>query len=536
MGNVAHYPVSGEHSFVTVHKQYGEVFPELTTILTDLKAFFVSSRVPAFLVGGYIRDSLRGAQPGDLDIAILGDHASLAQDLARCFSGTYVPLGRTHQTARVVVSPRDLPYTPFEKGGIGGRWTVDVSRIEDSIQADLARRDFTVDAMALPISELQTQGWEQRIIDPFGGRSDLEKGIIRAVRPSVFQDDPARLLRAVRLAATLGFSIDSGTWELISHQARLISSTPGERVRDELLGIIALDGAKEHLKTLDDLGLLCCIIPELSMTKGVEQPREHYWEVFGHSIHTVEGAERVTAGPQRDPICDVVPWGDEMDGRFGEEVSDGHTRRTILKLGALLHDIAKPQTKAVDAAGRIRFLGHHTLGAHMSSEILSRIRLSSYGTAMVCGMVDNHLRPTQMSQGADLPTPRAVYRYFRDVGDVAIDTLYLNLADHLAARGPDLDPDGWRRHVELITHVLDVGTREQSPDRAPRLLTGHDLIREFGREYGLKPGPLIGALLEELREAQVSGEVDSPETAQEWVRRRLEDARLDGSSMAGRET
>ena len=132
---------------------------------------------------------------------------------------------------------------------------------------------------------------------------------------------------------------------------------------------------------------------------------------------------------------------------------------------------------------------------------------------MVCGMVENYLRPMQMTQGGELPTARAVYRYFRDVQDVAIETLYLSLADHLAARGPELDMGGWERHVDVIAHILEIGTHEQAPNNTPRLITGHDLVGEFG----LEPGPLIGNLLAGVHEAQAAGEVDSRERALAWV-------------------
>ena len=493
--------------------------PEIGAILNKLKAFFLGRSVPAFLVGGYIRDYLRGTPNKDIDVAVIGDPTSLAKALADTFGGVFVPLGQAHQVARVVVRPKD---------DVG--WTVDVSGIEGSIYTDLARRDFTVDGMALALEDWDDSGWAESIIDPFSGKEDLSHGILRAIKPTVFGDDPARLLRAVRLAAKLGLSLEPHTARLIEQQAPLVSSIPGERARDELLTILSLTGAKVHLETLDELGLLCCIIPELGMTKGVEQPKEHYWDVFDHSIHSVEAVERVTPAQDTerngDPVSSQVPWDLTMEEHFSQEISDGHTRRTILKLGALLHDIGKPQTKMVDAKGKTRFLGHHTLGASMSRDISRRLRLSNRGSDTICGLVKYHLRPLQMSQGGDPPTPRAIHRYFRDLDDVGIDTLYLSLADHLAARGPDLSMDGWQRHAELIAHILEIGTHKQSPEKMPRLITGHDLIQEFG----LSPGPLIGILLEDLQDAQVMEEVSTRPEALAWTRRRLKDSALEGTS------
>ena len=453
----------------------------------------------------------------DVDIAVQGDALSLARDMADTLSASYVPLSPSHKVGRIAMPP-----LRGENGQI-----IDVSGINGSISDDLARRDFSVDALALALEKWDTPSWQESILDPFGGRSDLSRRAIRAIKSSVFREDPARLLRGVRLAAKLGFKIDPSTARLIARDAHLISSTSGERVRDEFLAILSLDGAKVHLETLDELGLLCCIISELGATKWVEQPREHYWDVFGHSIHAVEGVEKVVFGGEGDLASGMVPWDVGMDERFAQQVSDGYSRLTILKLGALLHDIAKPQTKMVDAKGKTRFLGHHTLGASMSEDILHRLRLSNSGVAMVCGMVENHLRPTQMSQGKELPTPKAIYRYFRDVEDVAIDTLYLSLADHLAARGPDLEMEGWLRHVDIVKHILEVGTREQSPEKMPRLITGHDLITEFG----MTPGPLIGILLEGVQEAQAGREIDTREKALAWAKSRLDGISAENSTQ-----
>ena len=479
---------------------------ENATILSRLKDYLQGQSLPAFLVGGYIRDSLRGAPTKDVDVAVQGDVISLSKEMAEAMGGAFVPLGQAHGNARVTLPSPDGP------------WLIDVSSLQGDILTDLGRRDFTVDAMALSIADWDTPRWEDRILDPFDGRQDLAQRTVRALGPSVFRDDPVRLLRAVRLAAKLGFQIDATTRETISRDAHLLPEAAGERVRGELLTILSLAEAKTHLEALDELGLLCYIIPELEITKGVQQPKEHYWDVFGHSINAVEGVERLTSRRKDDQIASLAPWNDEMEERFAQEVSDGHSRRTVVKMAALLHDIAKPQSKIVDDTGRTRFFGHHSLGASMSGPILQRLRMSNRGVEMVSGMVEYHLRPGQISQGDELPTSRAVYRYFRDVGDVAIDTLYLSLGDHLAARGPELDMAGWQRHVDTVAHVLEVGSGVQAQERNPRLITGHDVIDEFH----LAPGPLIAELLESVAEAQATGEVDSRDSALAWVRNRLE--------------
>jgi poly(A) polymerase len=201
---------------------------------------------------------------------------------------------------------------------------------------------------------------------------------------------------------------------------------------------------------------------------------------------------------------------------FEEEVSSGHKRKTLLKLAALLHDVAKPETKAIDEKGKMRFLGHAREGTAIVSDIMGRLRFSAREQEMVEKMVAHHLRPGQMV-GEGLPTRRAIYRYFRDTGDAGIDTIFLNLADHLAARGPQLDVEEWRGHARQMAYVLEECFREEGVVLPPRLIDGHDLIDIIG----LSPGPKIGGLLEAVREAQAAGEVGTREEALSYVQERI---------------
>jgi poly(A) polymerase len=467
-------------------------------VLTGLTRFFASRQCPAFLVGGYLRDSLLSRPSQDIDVAVAGDPQLLGQELAWELGGAFVPLSPLHGVARIVVrGPGNKP------------WTIDLTGLSGSIEEDLARRDFTINALAMSLESWLSEQWRESILDPFNGREDLSQKRIRTVSQYVFQEDAGRLLRAVRLAARLQFRLEPETARLIRAEAPRIEQVSGERVRDELLAVLAGDDARGQREILDRLDLLCRIIPELALTKGVEQPRVHYWDVWGHLLHTVETAERVTGGHQNSAIYSFVPWTPEAKEYFNQEVSDGHSRRTILKLAGLLHDIAKPQTKTQDETGRTRFFGHPELGAEMAATRLAQLRLSSRGAAMVSKMVEQHLRPTNMQHEAELPTKRAIYRYFRDLGDVATDTLYLSMADYLAAKGPELSPDDWANHARMMTYILQIGTEQVKPGKPDRLVTGHDLMERFD----LKPGPQIGVLLEKINEARAAGEISTQEEA-----------------------
>jgi poly(A) polymerase len=213
-----------------------------------------------------------------------------------------------------------------------------------------------------------------------------------------------------------------------------------------------------------------------------------------------------------------TPGFDGKEEHFAEEASDGHSRRTLVKLAALMHDVSKPATKTVEDSGRIRFIGHHTEGAAVVEGVLKRLRLSRRGIELVALMVRHHLRPSQMAQPGEMPSGKAVYRFFRDVGDASVDTLFLNLADYLAARGPDLGRDEWSQHCRLIQHILREGLEHKAPEVLPKLVTGHDIIDELR----LDPGPMVGSLLQEVTDAVASGQISTKEEALELVRAKIE--------------
>ena len=477
------------------------------TLIAKLAAYFAAHDLDAYLVGGYVRSYLLSLPPErDLDIAVAGDPARIAADLAKELGGRTVPLSPSRRMVRIVLSA-----APEGDGApeASHPWTVDLAALAGDIEQDLGRRDFSINAMALSLRH-----WDEgpdTIIDPLDGRQDLAQRCIRALGPGVFESDPGRLMRGVRLAGQLGFRMDPDTVRLIARESHRVSDVSPDRVREEFLTIISQDGAKAQIEALDRLGLLNRIIPELEAGKGVDQPNAHYWDVWGHTLHAVEAAELVTKGHQHSPIYSCVPWNPESEAHFNQIATDGHTRRTVLKLAALFHDIAKPQTKQVQPDGRTRFFGHSEQGAEIASDRLRQLRVSSRGIAMVSKMVEEHLRPATMMRGDNGPTNRAIHRFFRDLGDVAVDTLYLCLADHLAAKGPELSHQAWLNHARMVAQILHVGTHGPDSPTNSRIITGRDLMAHFD----LQPGPEIGALLEKIEEALAAGEIETQEQALE---------------------
>ena len=479
-------------------------FPDLVRRVASL---LDSQGIEGFLVGGIVRDTLLGRETEDVDIAVAGNVERTGRILAEHLGGRFVRLHEEWDIARVVI--------PSDEGPA----YVDLNSATRGISQNLARRDFTVDAMAVPLVEVVAGSPWRGLLDPFDGLADLREGIVRPLGPQVFEDDPARLLRAVRIAVQLKFRLSEDAIVRIRSGAPLVAQVAPERIKDEFLKIMACPAAPESIRMLDSLGLLCSFLPELEVAKGVTQPREHYWDVFNHLVETTGKIEEVLAGSEGEHgVTELVPEYDGLEDHFREHVSDGHTRLTLLKVVALLHDVAKPATKTTESTGRIRFLGHHSSGAEIVERILKRLRFSGRGVALARLMVQNHLRPTQMAQKGEMPSGKAIYRYYRDVGDAAIDVLYLNMADYLAARGPNLGEDEWRDHTDLIRYILNEGLRQKTPETLPKLVDGNDIMDRFA----LAPGRLVGELLNLVHEAQANQDIMNKEEAYELVRTNLE--------------
>jgi putative nucleotidyltransferase with HDIG domain len=448
--------------------------PRAPALAPDVRALLATAHellpgTPAYLVGGAVRDALLGRELYDLDLAVGGDAPAFARALADLLGGSYVLLDAERATARVALS--EGPVRVIDVAALRG----------ETIEADLAERDFTIDAFAVPLAAARAA-----IIDPHRGRLDWGKRLIRLVSDHALTDDPLRMLRAVRLAVQLDFRIEDGTAEAIRRQARLINEASPERQRDEITRALATPRAAQALRLMDSLGLLEQVFPEVTAGRGVAQPKEyHHWDVFDHAIETVAALDFMLAEQaprrarearfwraQRDAFDIAAPG---LRAYLSEEPSEGRPRAVLLKLAGLLHDVAKPETRAPDADGRIRFFGHADIGAKTARSVLRRLRFSRHEAELVATMVEEHLRPGQLTQG-DLPTRRALFRFFRDTGEAADGILLLSLADGLAARGPRMPLDAWRGHVAYIAHVFARRSEDEGIVRPRRLLTGEEVM------------------------------------------------------------
>jgi tRNA nucleotidyltransferase/poly(A) polymerase len=476
------------------------ISPELRRVLAALH----EAAPGAWLVGGAVRDLLTEREPFDLDVVTPQDAHEIAQRAGRILGGSVFALDEERGHYRVTLA-----------SGVPVR-DIDFSGAID-IEADLRRRDFTVDTLAMP---LLPEGDLGEILDPAGGLEDLESRTLRMVNEAALRDDPLRLLRAARLARELDLEIEPETGDAVRRNAHLLNEAAPERQRDELVRMLSTHRAARAVRLLDSLSLLEELLPEITAARGVDQPFEHhYWDVFDHSVEALAALdEMLTPDPPQErwlarTFHDVLS-SFEVDAYLVEPVG-GQNRAVLLRLAALLHDVAKPETKTQESTGKVRFLGHPERGAETAARICRRLRFGNRETQFVSLLVEEHLRPTQLSQAGELPSRRALYRFFRDLGDAAPACLFLSLADAAAARGPRLQPERWAGHVAYVAWVLEQGLKpEQGIVKQPRLVDGSTLIATLG----IEPGPLVGRLLDAIDEAHAAGDVRTRDEAIEYAR------------------
>ncbi|MBE3576970.1 MAG: CCA tRNA nucleotidyltransferase [Limnochordales bacterium] len=404
----------------------------------------------AFLVGGCVRDRLLGREPKDWDIAT----DARPEQVQQLFEHT-VPTGIKYGTVTVLAPPGTTPsrveVTTFRRD-IGTRDQRHPAEVVfgSSLVDDLARRDFTVNAMAW-----DPRPGHERLLDPWKGRQDLQRRLIRAVgNPRErFREDALRMLRAVRLAAELGFRLEARTRAAIRREAAGVDALSRERVRDELLRILASPDPQWALWEMQDLGLLFRIIPELEPTYHLPQAKPGILSLLDHLIRTVQH-------------CPPDP---------------------ILRLAALLHDIGKPATLTVGET--IHFHGHEVAGAEIAAAIARRLRLSRAETERIESLIRMHMFSVATV------TRKTLRRWLGQYGEEWVRQLIaLRRADSLASGMPADEPDPWLDRLEdELNEILHRSEAFRLEDLA---LGGRDVMRILN----LKPGPAVGEALRYLYE------------------------------------
>lgn len=472
-----------------------------------------------YLVGGAVRDAYLHLPLHDIDLATPGDGRPLARRIADRFDGAYYPLDKARGVGRALI--------PWD----GDRLIIDIAQFRGpDLFTDLQKRDFSLNAMAVRLT-----GDLQAVIDPVGGLSDLDAKRLRECNPQSIASDPVRALRAIRASVVYKLRIDPATLATLKHIGPELVNTSGERLRDELFAILRSNRPTAALRALCYLDLLPYILPEVDPMRGVEQGPPHQFDVWQHTLMTVEhldtllralsrqGNDTLTANVQIGTI--VIALGNvhgQLQDHLESEWPNTRPHRALLLLAALLHDAGKPATRTVEPDDRVRFLRHEQVGAEIVSERASELRLSRGEITRLTTIVQHHMRPHWLHNDSKLPSSRAMYRFWRDTGIAGIDICLLALADYLGTYGPTLDTQSWASYVATIRALLETYfLRYKTPP--PPLVKGKHLMRHFG----LEPGPQIGELLEHVREGQAVGDITTRKEALDWVQRFLENHQTD---------
>lgn len=446
----------------------------------------------SYLVGGAVRDYLMGRpRRADLDVAVSGNGLEIAREVVdRIGPGaTLVQLDSKRFTGRVVLRSN-------------GIITIDVSALKgETIYDDLRKRDFTINSVAIVLDDLVESGLK-RVVDPLGGQTDLQNRIVKASSADAFQEDPLRILRAFRFAAALDFLISTDTLDLIPASLPSLQDVSPERVRDELIALLAADQCFPALRSMDAAGVFDVLFPELAPMKGCSQNEYHHLDVWDHSLETIRCLEAQVA--LRFPCFDShIPV---IDQYLMEQPVSGRPRTALLKLAAIFHDAGKPETRFVDAGGRVRFFGHEKVSEQIFSLAGARLKLATREMTIIKEWILGHMRPMFLNE--QLISKRAVHRLYKKFRTDIFGLLLLHLADLAASRGPARTSEAEEIACNSVSKALEICLELEKSPPTP-LLRGRDLMSFFD----LSPGPQLGRILNHLAELQAEGEITSTEEA-----------------------
>ena len=473
----------------------------------------------AYYVGGAVRNSLLKKYSTDIDIALP------KKDLVAC--------------AKTLA--RKLKANAFEMDAEFGVWRISCKKglqidicaiIGKDIKQDLKRRDFTINAFACSVDKVKSIKVKDNnyllvfdkkdILDLNNGLADLKAKVIRANNPSVFKEDPLRLFRAFRTAAQLNFKIEPETLTLIKKYSKLAKNPAGERIQEELKKLFKEKNTAFYLKQMQEYGLFKDLLPELEKQKSCAKCYYGEGGVWTHTLLVVERMEFLL-----DKVSEIFkPYGKQM-AKIAQD-------KTLYKMAAFLHDIAKPATAKM-MKGRLRFFYHEEKGAARAKEFLKKLKYSNDEIKMICKMIEFHLRPSNLASN-EIVTDKGIYKFFKELGEAGLPMLLLCWSDYTSyvsvaqtralikkAHAPVMTIEEARkkenvgktlRHMQMLNFLISkYFTEKQKIVLPPKLLDGKQVMDILK----ISPSPLVGDILEKLTLAQVEGHITDSKNAEEWL-------------------
>lgn len=469
-----------------------------------------------YLVGGIVRDVYLGRPIHDIDLVSASDGRPIARRIANRLGGAYYPLDAERGVGRALIEWQ------------GDSWTIDVAQFRGTdLVEDLSDRDFTVNAMAVDLQDLE------HLLDPLHGADDLEARLVRLCYQDAISHDPVRALRAIRLSIELQLQITPEAKAAIRQDGQLLKKASAERIRDEFWKILGRKKPMAALTLLDSLGLLSLILPETVSLKEVTQSPPHLFDVWRHTLHVVDFLDRILqtiSGERSDGTAanfalgmiayTLVDVREHLQEHLRQTWPVERSHRALLIFAALAHDSGKPITHSVGSDGRIHFYGHEHAGELVVKQWGRSLALSNDEIDRLGVIVHNHMRPLQLSLRGPFVSRRAQYRFWRDAGPAGVDVCLLTMADFLGKRGGKVDQQAWIDYLQMIHTLLD-GYFHQSETlvHITPLVDGNTLMKHLD----LSPGPIVGELIAALHEAQALQQIQSSEEALQWAETWLAD-------------
>lgn len=440
-------------------------------------------KVDIYLVGGFVRDQLLDRQGNnDFDFAISKNALEFAKIFADEIKGAYVLLDEDHGCARVVKKKQKSIFT----------YDFADYRAE-TFDEDLKHRDYTINGLAIDIKNFDADAdFKKQVIDPKRGIKDLNEKRIKRVSIRSLREDPLRMMRAFSLQASLDFRIELKTLNQIRLEKDLIENVSQERIREELFKIFESNNAYQVIKSMDRVGLLTKVIPQIAVMEKCSQGGYHHLDVWPHSMEALRQLEK---------LFQELSDNSEVTEYLSEELAGGHTRKALIKFGVLLHDIGKPDTRKRED-GKYSFHAHESVGKKIVTAIARMLKISTKERYLLEGYVYWHLRPGYLSNFKN-PSQKALYRYFRDTADEAVSVALLSIADQRATRGPMTTQEDQKHHYKICMSLVEDYFKKKKEKPFVCVLDGKDLIKHLK----IKPSPVFKKILEEVAEQQVLGKI-----------------------------
>ena len=455
-----------------------------------------------YVVGGYIRDILLKKKSLDIDLVVSEKAESFAKKLAKKINGKCFILHSDLQVYRVaVINNPDLEY-------------IDISLMQGkNIEDDLSRRDFTINALAVKIENFDNI--KKNVIDCFDGIKDLKKKEIKVVSKKVFNDDPLRMLRAFRFASEYNFKISKETLSLIKKSSSKIITVAGERIKNELFRILNNKKSSQYIAVIDECGLLEKMFPVITkMKKSAKNFYYHPKGLFQHCFQTYEALEKIFI-----KLDKYFPQSkDILEQHLNEPFSENVNKKNLLKFIAVFHDCAKPEcAKRMD--NKMRFLGHEELGAKKTAQIMKELKMSNKEIEFAKAIISEHMRPSNLAK-SEVITNRAQMRLFRDIKENTPYLLILAMSD-------------WHSYKTLKKKIYSPKVLKQQEKSVAKLILGYyDFVNNkpkdkiidgniLMKELKLKPGKIIGELLQYINNAYEEGRIKDKTQALKYAKTQL---------------